>query len=113
VEAVLFPSILALGGIMKNDSKFISRETIDGESIVDGELTITPVSRVFAVRLPYINFIWNRPHIVRVEKGDDVEEIPVVNVTRMAQLAVYGFGVFIMAIVLLIDRITSQDVAAQ
>jgi hypothetical protein len=98
---------------MNNGSKLINRETIDGESIEEGELTITPVSRVCTVRLPYIDFIWNRPHIVRVEKGDDVQEIPVVNVTRMAQLAVYGFGAFIMAIVLLIDRITSQGVAAQ
>jgi len=51
--------------------------------------------------MPFGQFVWDRPSEVVVENGGQARHIPVVDVTRMAQIALYGlaFGLFIAAIV--------------
>jgi hypothetical protein len=50
-------------------------------------------------------FIWNRPVAVVVQTGDDEEQIiPVIDVTRAAQLAIFGSGLFIVLMAYLINR---------
>ena len=66
-----------------------------------GNTTLRPVSQAVMVHLPFGQFVWNRPSEVVVENGGQARHIPVVDVTRMAQIAIYGlsFGLFIAAIV--------------
>ncbi len=89
---------------MEKIKQRIQYKSIDGDPIYSGNSVITPVSKMFALRAPYFDFIWNRPHEVRVQQGDQVTTIPIVNVTRLAQFAIYGFGACIAMLLWLFNR---------
>ena len=62
--------------------------------------TVTPISRVLSVRLPFAGFVWNRPYAVVVERGGRVERIPILDVTRMVQL-----GLLALVLVVWVARV--------
>lgn len=74
---------------------FITFETLPGETIQAGTHKITPYSQAVKLILPgsRAGLIWNRPLSVLVE-GDDSSQrvLPVVDVTRLVQLALLGIG---------------------
>jgi hypothetical protein len=63
-----------------------------GEKVTIGDAGITPESQALIIRWPNGGFVWNRPVAVLVERGETVERIPIVDVTRVAQLALLGIG---------------------
>jgi len=64
-----------------------------GETVTVGEVAATPQSQALTVRWPRGGWVWNRPVAILVERGEeDQERIPITDVTRVAQLALYGFG---------------------
>jgi hypothetical protein len=67
--------------------------------------TVTPVSKVLSVRLPFGGFVWNRPQAVLVERDGRVERIPILDVTRLVQLG-------LLALVLVV-RLASTYMAAR
>jgi hypothetical protein len=77
-------------------------QTASGDKVTVGDVTVTPQSRALTVRWPRGGLVWNRPTAVLVERGDETERIPVVDVTRMAQLGLLGlslvFSMIIMAL---------------
>ncbi len=89
---------------MEKLKRRIQWKSISGEPIYSGDYVITPVTKVFALRAPFVDFIWNRPFEVRVQQGEEVTTIPIVNVTRLAQLAIYGFGASIALILWLFNQ---------
>lgn len=89
---------------MERIKKFFQVESVRGESVYSGDLIVTPISQVFAVKVPYLNVVWNRPKEVHVEKGETESTIQIVNVTRFSQIAIYGFGATIMLILMLFGR---------
>lgn len=82
----------------------IGMKSVSGEPIVSGDTVVTPISKVFSVRAPYIDFIWNRPTEIQIQKGDDSSTIPIVNVNRLAQMAIFGFGASLMLILWLVSN---------
>jgi len=66
--------------------------TSEGQPVSHGQLLVTPISRVLAVRLPHLGFVWNRPVAVRVEDGRSTEELPIVDVTFLAEIGLYAVG---------------------
>jgi hypothetical protein len=58
-----------------------------GQPVTAGGYTLTPQSQALVVRLPYFNWVWNRPVAVLVECGGESQRLPVVDVTRIAQLS--------------------------
>lgn len=68
-------------------------ETSSGDHISVGELTVTPLSQALSVRWPHGGWVWNRPTAVLVERHDATERIPIVDVTRAAQVGLYALGV--------------------
>jgi len=75
-------------------------QTISGNPVTVGDVSVTPQSQALTLRLPIGGFVWNRPVAVLVERGEShhVERIPVVDVTRIIQLGLLGFSlVFSMA----------------
>ena len=74
--------------------QFQWRTTPDDSVTVRG-ITVTPVSRVLSVRLPFAEFVWNRPTAVVVERDGRVERIPILDVTRIAQLGLLALTVVI------------------
>jgi hypothetical protein len=55
-----------------------------------GERTITLQSKAVSVRWPGGGWVWNRPVAALVERDGEVERIPIVDVTRVAILAMVG-----------------------
>jgi hypothetical protein len=71
--------------------------TTSGETVTRGEVAVTPQSRALTVRWPWGGWVWNRPVAVLVEQGGQERRVPIVDVTRVAQLALYGFSlVFVL-----------------
>ena len=85
-------------------------QTISGKPVTAGDLTVTPQSRVLVVRSPYGGWVWNRPVAVQVEGGNAPDagpvRIPIVDVTRLAQLGLLGLGLIflMMTLFLLIQQ---------
>jgi hypothetical protein len=77
---------------------FISVETLPGETIQAGTNKITPVSQSIKLIPPGAKggLIWNRPLSVLVEGADGSERVlPVIDVTRIAQLVLLAMGLAI------------------
>ena len=67
-------------------------QMISGEEVTAGDVTLTPQSQALTVRWPNGGFVWNRPVAVLVERDGQTERIPIVDVTRIAQLTLLGLG---------------------
>jgi hypothetical protein len=80
-------------------------KTISGDKVTVRDVTITPQSRALTVRWPHGGLVWNRPVGILVEGGGQTQHIPIVDVTRMAQLGLLGLSlVFSMVILVLSIR---------
>jgi hypothetical protein len=75
-------------------------QTASGDKVTVGDVTVTPQSRALTVRWPRGGLVWNRPVAVLVERGEETERIPVVDVTRMAQLGLLGLGLAFSMIIM-------------
>jgi hypothetical protein len=74
---------------MGNIKDVIQWQTLAGSPTTIGDMTVTPESSALVVRLPGrwpAAYVWNRPVAVVVQRGDTSERIPIVDVTRIAQL---------------------------
>jgi hypothetical protein len=58
-----------------------------------GNITVTPQSKALIVRLPKGGFVWNRPTAVLVERDGQARRIPIVDVTRILQVGLFGLAV--------------------
>jgi hypothetical protein len=67
-------------------SDFIRLENTSAEPIVVGDTRITPQAQAFSLRFPFGGIVWNRPTAVLVERDDVTQRIPIVDVTRVAQI---------------------------
>jgi len=65
-------------------------DTIAGPPQTIGEVTVTPHSQRLIVRWPNGGWVWHRPAAVEVERDGQVEHLPVLDMTRMAQWAMWA-----------------------
>lgn len=81
-----------------------------GPPILVGETTVTPQSRVLTVRWPGGGWVWNRPVAVQVEKNGQVSRLPILDITRIAQIGFLAISltVGIVAFVVRFARGTSR-----
>ena len=95
---------------MADQEKMIELRTYEGGAIqmtdIAGvNLSITPQSQALSLRWPNGGFVWNRPVAVRVEKDGQVERVPIVDITRLAQVILWGLsGLFALGTVLFAVR---------
>ena len=77
-------------------------QTISGSPVTVGDVTVTPQSQALIVRWPFGGFVWNRPVAILVERDGPhfVERMRVVDVTRMVQLGLLGFGLIFSIVIL-------------
>jgi hypothetical protein len=73
-----------------------------------GNLVVTPVSGALRLNLPLFNFVWNRPVAVLVEEGDSSEKLPIVDVTLLAQVALFGVGLAATILTILVTRASNK-----
>ena len=77
---------------MAQSDQLFQRQTLLGPEITAGDITVTPQSQALTLRWRGGGWVWNRPVAVLVERGGDVERVPITDVTRMAQVGLYGLG---------------------
>jgi len=72
----------------------IQWQTVSGDSMTVGDVTVTPQSQALIVRWPFGGFVWNRPVAILVERDGSrfVECRRVIDVTRIIQLGLLGFS---------------------
>jgi hypothetical protein len=68
----------------------IERKTTTAPTVVAGDVRVTPQARAVIVRLPFGAFVWNRPNAVVVEHAGRVERVRILDVTRLAQVALWA-----------------------
>jgi hypothetical protein len=70
----------------------IKWQTVSGEAVTVGDVTVVPQSQALTLRWGrYGGLVWNRPAAILVERGDQIERIPIVDFTRAVQLGLLGF----------------------
>lgn len=88
-------------------SDYLRVETRSGEPLQAVGWTITPLTRVVTVQLPFIHggFIWNRPIEVHVQAGDEpVQKLYVPDTTRQIQWTLLGAGMLLSFLIWLGNR---------
>jgi uncharacterized spore protein YtfJ len=69
---------------------YILWQTVTGEPFEKDGAVITPLTQVLAVQLPLGpasgGFVWNRPVALLVERDGEVERVPIIDLTRIAQV---------------------------
>jgi hypothetical protein len=73
------------------NQRLIQWQTIASAPVTVGDAVITLQSQALVVRCPWGRFVWNRPVAVLVERNDQVERIPIWDVTRLVQVGLLGF----------------------
>jgi hypothetical protein len=72
----------------------------DGEAIHAAGRTVIPRSRVLSMRVPNAAFVWQRPESVLIQTADGSQQrINIVDVTRIAQIALLGWLVLALVAV--------------
>jgi hypothetical protein len=68
-------------------------QTLLGDPVSVGDVTVTPQSQAIVARWPNGGWVWNRPVAVLVEREGETERIPIVDVTRIAQLGLFALSI--------------------
>jgi hypothetical protein len=83
----------------------VSVRTSSAAPVRAGGVTVTPLARSLAVRLPFgAGFVWNRPRALLVEREGRVERVRVVDVTRAVQLGILVSTAVAVAAIAVLSR---------
>ena len=91
--------------------KLFQWETVTGEAAtVDGR-TVRTQSQALMLRWPRGGYVWNRPVALLVGQGEEIERVPIVDLTRVLQWGLVAVGaiVSILAWVLSIKKGEGDD----
>ena len=96
---------------MSRANSFFQWDTVSGEPIAVDGTTVTPESQALTLRWPGRSggYVWNRPVAVLVERGERVERVPIVDVTRLAQLGIFGLGIVLAMVVLIRSALDQKE----
>ena len=83
---------------MKEDSKRFELQTKSGKTVTVGNVAVTPQSQSLAIRWPQGGWVWNRPLSLVVQRGEETQHIPVLDITRILQLGLYSLSALCVAI---------------
>lgn len=67
-------------------------QTVSGDKVTSGDVNVTPQSQALTIRWPHGGLVWNRPVAILVERGEQTERFPIVDVTRIVQLGLFGLS---------------------
>lgn len=74
-----------------------------------GEHSLTLQSQALTLGGPFGGLVWNRPAAVLVEGPDGTtRRLPIVDVTRVAQLGMWGLGLVFLLIAMLVGKERSK-----
>ncbi len=90
-------------------SNFIRLENNSAEPTVVGDTRVTPQSQALVIQFPFGGFIWQHPTAVVVERDDLTQRIPIVDVTRVVQIALFGLVLTISVIIAVLAQRQRRD----
>lgn len=79
---------------MRQD-RFLIWRNVAGETKSLHGFEVTPEAQAVGLRLPFAGFIWTRPVAVSVRNKGASERIPIVDVTRVAQVAIVAAALLV------------------
>ena len=84
---------------MTDKRPIISWETANGDPIDVGSYRLTPQARSLQIQTRWGGFVWNQPAGVIVDRNGESENLPIVDVTRLVQIILWGLSgiVFVLA----------------
>ena len=88
-------------------SDWFRHDTVAGEPVQAGDVTLTPFANSLRIQLPIANLTvgWHRPASVLVRDASGAEEVlPVVDVTRYTIYALTGLSVLTWVLSWYVDR---------
>lgn len=77
---------------MQLASRSVQWQTRLGTPLVCDDFTVTPQSQALVVRGTNSGFVWNRPVALLVEREGVTERVPIIDVTRIAQIGIVVMG---------------------
>ena len=89
---------------MTQQKRPFSWQTRSGETLTVGDVSVTPQSQAVSVRWSGGGCVWNRPVAVLVRRDGRERRVPIPDVTRIAQLALYGLSLLFVSVGLCIMR---------
>jgi len=90
-------------------SDYVEVQTRERSPIQVGDRTITLQSKAVSVRWPGGGWVWNRPVAAVVERDGVVERIPIVDVTRLAILALVGGTALLWLVALSLSKAKNME----
>jgi len=90
-------------------SDYVEVQTRERGPIQVGDRTITLQSKAVSVRWPGGGWVWNRPVAAVVERDGVVERIPIVDVTRLAILALVGGTALLWLLALSLSKAKNME----
>ena len=93
------------------EQKLFQWETVTGEAATVGGRTVRTQSQALMLRWPRGGYVWNRPVALLVGQGEEIERVPIVDLTRVLQWGLVAVGaiVSILAWVLSIKKGEGDD----
>jgi hypothetical protein len=93
------------GMFMASFSDIFQWQTLSGAKITVGPISLTPQSQALTLRWGKGGWVWNRPLAVLVEAEGQSRRLPVIDVTRLAQVGLWGVagGVWLLFLMKLIQ----------
>ncbi len=79
-------------------------QTEYGKTINFGDVRVTPQSQALVVRWPNGGWVWNRPTAILIEQDGQVERVPVMDVTRIIQIGLFGISLIFLVTSILTSR---------
>jgi hypothetical protein len=73
-----------------NPRTIFEQHTMSAPTVVMQGLRVTPEATVLSLRLPFGGFVWSRPRAVLVEHAGQIKRVPIADVTRLVQLALWA-----------------------
>lgn len=85
---------------MASFSEIVQWQTLSGDKITAGPISLTPQSQALSLRWGKGGWVWNRPIALLVETGGESRRIPIIDVTRLAQVTLWGISLVVWLIFL-------------
>lgn len=87
------------------DNNRLQWQTIKGQAIPAGTLTIVPQSQTLRLRLPFVGLLWNHPTAIFVQQGEKTERIVIQDVSGLYLLLAILSA---LALALILARATNK-----
>lgn len=80
-------------------------QQVRGAPLTLGDITLTPEARVLSWQWGSRGgLIWNRPIALIIQRGPDQQRLPIVDLTRLAQITAAAVGILIGAVLGFLTR---------